>query len=351
MKLFLLGGFLGSGKTTAIQKACLQLMEQQVVAAVITNDQGMQLVDSAFIKGHLIPGREVVKGCFCCNYSQLEAGLQSLRAEVSPEILFAESVGSCADIVATVINPLTRFHPDLEIVYSVFADARQLLQLIRKQRVFDTQVQYIYEKQLEEADLLVINKKELLSDAETAEVMRWLADKGTAVHQWLFQQSLSDEDIDRWLQRLQHFSLVEKRRALEIDYDTYGAGEARLAWLDEQLQIHRADGQAIDVAHQLINHLYAGVQKGGYPIGHLKFLMQAGDWQQKISFTSLQESPLRRTRTLLRLPEVSLLMNARIQTEPEVLDRLWATALQQTQAACACTLTGTGNRAFKPGFP
>ena len=51
MKLILTGGFLGSGKTTAIQQACLLGMKENVSVGVITNDQGRELVDSKFIEG------------------------------------------------------------------------------------------------------------------------------------------------------------------------------------------------------------------------------------------------------------------------------------------------------------
>jgi len=44
MKIHLLSGFLGSGKTTAIQSACRILQERGIKAAVITNDQGIRLV-------------------------------------------------------------------------------------------------------------------------------------------------------------------------------------------------------------------------------------------------------------------------------------------------------------------
>ena len=47
MDLYLVNGFLGSGKTTAIAHACKQLIQQNIKAAVITNDQGKQQVDSA----------------------------------------------------------------------------------------------------------------------------------------------------------------------------------------------------------------------------------------------------------------------------------------------------------------
>jgi G3E family GTPase len=48
MKLHLIGGFLGSGKTTAITNASLLLKNKGILAGVITNDQGNYLVDSSF---------------------------------------------------------------------------------------------------------------------------------------------------------------------------------------------------------------------------------------------------------------------------------------------------------------
>ena len=64
MKLILTGGFLGSGKTTAIQHACNLLLKEKVKVAVITNDQGEELVDSKYLQNFLIPVKEVRKDVF-----------------------------------------------------------------------------------------------------------------------------------------------------------------------------------------------------------------------------------------------------------------------------------------------
>ena len=102
MKIHLLSGFLGSGKTTAIQQAARSLIEQGIKTGVVTNDQGTKLVDGGLFKSLDIPNREVVNGCFCCNYNDLDASITSLVEASGTEVVFAESVGSCTDIVATV---------------------------------------------------------------------------------------------------------------------------------------------------------------------------------------------------------------------------------------------------------
>lgn len=109
MQIHLVSGFLGSGKTTAIQTACKILMADNYKVGVITNDQGIKLVDTGYFESNSIPNRQVINGCFCCNYNALNQNIQSLIQTNNPDIIFAESVGSCTDIVATVMKPLLQF--------------------------------------------------------------------------------------------------------------------------------------------------------------------------------------------------------------------------------------------------
>src|SRR6185503_19115810 len=98
VKLCLVGGFLGSGKTTAIAEAAKYLSNAKKKVGVITNDHGTQQVDSLFIKSHNIPSEEVSGGCFCCNYEDLQESIHNLIFGNNPDIIFAESVGSCTDL-------------------------------------------------------------------------------------------------------------------------------------------------------------------------------------------------------------------------------------------------------------
>lgn len=351
MKLYLLGGFLGSGKTTAIYSGCQALLKDNMSVAVITNDQGMQLVDSAFIKGHQIAAKEVVKGCFCCNYNQLEAGILALQEEQAPDVVFAESVGSCADIVATVIRPLLKFHPDLKIVYSVFVDALLLNKMAEGKTVFnDEDVNYIFEKQLEEADLLIVNKADLLSPEKHNLITEMINGRfeGKAV---LFQNSLQQKDIGQWLETLHTYEGAPARKSLEIDYNKYGAGEAKLAWLDDEVEITAFQFNAVEAATALINKIYRDIRLQSLPVGHLKFLMRAGEWQRKISFTSLDEPLLKQTASPMRLESVSLLINARVQASPAQLKQIVTGAFDHIMEEYGCRIESDNLTAFQPGFP
>jgi len=97
VKLHIVSGFLGSGKTTAIIGAARALVDEGLKVGIVTNDQGRYLVDTAFFQRAAFPTVEVTGGCFCCNYQDLESQLQQLQERAQPDVIFAESVGSCAD--------------------------------------------------------------------------------------------------------------------------------------------------------------------------------------------------------------------------------------------------------------
>jgi Ni2+-binding GTPase involved in maturation of urease and hydrogenase len=349
MKIHVLSGFLGSGKTTAIEQASRRLLEKNIKTGVISNDQGIKLVDAVFFKNLNIPGRQVGNGCFCCNYDKLETEIRSLVETDHPGLIFAESVGSCTDIVATVIKPLLKYHPDAGLSFSTFADARLLHMLLNgKAAPFDEKVRYIYYKQLEEAGIIVISKIDLISDALLEEVKLIMQEKypGKTV---LYQNSLDPAGIDQWLQASDQYQAVHTLRSLEIDYDIYGAGEARLAWLDQELEIYSVENNAWQNATTLINRIYKKITEKHWPIGHLKFIV---DGETKISYTSGAEAEM--TGELINKKasgSATLLINARVQTEPEQLATLISDAINETEAGSACKIIIGMVSYFQPGYP
>lgn len=349
MKLFLTGGFLGSGKTTAIQKACAELTRNEVKVAVVTNDQGDQLVDSGYLKSFGFPVTEVTNGCFCCNYEQLAEKITCLSEKEQPEIIFAESVGSCTDLVATIAKPLKNIFPQTAVSISVFADAYLLLSLINGRSSFiREELRYIYKKQLEEADILIINKVDLLNEDEVEHLRQFI--KSEYAHKTvLFQNSFDPGCIRQWLVMLNNFKLYKQRSSLQLDYDIYAIGEAMLAWFDGELIIESVSDDAFEIGMQLIELIHRRVKDQDRLIGHLKFLIDDGANKKKISFTG--SPPAAISQDHVKTSRVAILINARIQAEPEMLESIVTTSIKELMNSSGSKIIIKSQSCFQPGYP
>ena len=206
----MIGGFLGAGKTTVIQRFAKYLDERDRKVGLITNDQGAGLVDSAIGKSNQFPVEEISGGCFCCRFNSLIDAATTLTKENRPDVFLAEPVGSCTDLVATVNLPLQKIYGSEYQVspLSVLVDpirAARVLELDDSGRKFSPNVTYIYKKQLEEAEFIVINKVDLLepdqlNDLETglaetfpdAKIFIISAREGTGCEEW-FEAVLNSE--------------------------------------------------------------------------------------------------------------------------------------------------------------
>jgi len=347
MKIHLLSGFLGSGKTTAIQQACHELIKREQRVGVITNDQGAKLVDGAFFDFLKIPNRQVVNGCFCCNYNDLDHSIKSLVSTSHPDIIFAESVGSCTDIVATVMKPLFNYYPKAQVTLSTIADLRLLKILLKENSgTFDESVRYIYFKQLEEAEIIVISKIDLI-DKEILQEIKQMMNEKYGDKLLLYQNSFDPINIRQWIYTLNH-QVLGKPSSLQIDYDVYGEGEAMLAWHDEAIEIYSSNNNAQAAATDLMARIYRKINLNKYPIGHLKFLLNG---EKKISFSYTSEREIIDTIENKKNDIATLLINARVQATPETLSELITESIEETELKSDCKILLKGMASFKPGYP
>lgn len=358
MHLHLVAGFLGSGKTTAIIGACKHLMAQGQRVGVVTNDQGKYLVDTMFVRLSDIPAVEVAGGCFCCHYDDLQTQLAILRDTARPDVIFAESVGSCADIVATVVRPMLTLDQGVVKPTSLsgFTDARLLhRRLLDLPMPFSDSVVYLFDKQIEEAGLLVINKTDLLTPAQQDEVEQLARDRFRGKHIRL-QNSLDAGNIAGWVELIQGGALALPERESEIDYARYGEAESKLAWLDEEVLWTVREGQGRPVVIEMIEQIVGAIRAQGWAVGHLKFVARAGQGEAKISFTTLEEPASHGPGWQDRLPSlrgrrVSVLINARVETGANALRELVRAAVEETAHLTGATFGESEVAFFHPAIP
>ncbi|MGE5457995.1 MAG: GTP-binding protein, partial [Methanococcaceae archaeon] len=353
MKIHLIGGFLGSGKTTAITNACKILSDKGITTSVITNDQGEYLVDSRFIQYSAIPYAEVTGGCFCCNYNQLDTQINTLKNEYNPSVMFAEFVGSCTDLVATVLKPIMEYRnvENEQVTFSGFVDSQLFLMYLENKALpFSLETKYIWEKQIEEAEVLVINKIDLLS-SEQSEKVKLLTKDLFPSKELLYQNSLDNKSVNEWIELITNKKSNQEHKTIDIDYVKYGKGEANLAWLDEEIEIISSNSSSVELAHDFIKKITDDIVRKGLTIGHLKYFLSFNGKSEKLSFTTISDKSYEESLVPEKAKSVDLLINARIQTSPDELRKILFDNLNQLKSRDGVQVNEKFLSYFQPGFP
>ncbi len=170
-----LTGFLGAGKTTTMTATAVALQKQGRRAAVITNDQGVELVDTKLARSALDSVGEVTGGCFCCKFEDLVAAIVTLVASDDVDTVIAEAVGSCTDLQATVVRPLRRYYGDTMTVapLTTVVDPMRYIAFDRAARRGEPEsdLSYLFRQQLIEADVIAVNKLDTITRDGASELV------------------------------------------------------------------------------------------------------------------------------------------------------------------------------------
>lgn len=163
----LIGGYLGSGKTTLVN--ALLRGAAGLRLAVLVNDFGELPIDADLIEareGNLL---SISGGCICCSFgSDLIAAIIELRAARRPiDHLLIETSGVA--LPATIAQSL-QLIPDIDVNgIVILADAETVRARATDRYMGDTVL-----AQLAAADLVVLNKADLVSPAQLADATAWL---------------------------------------------------------------------------------------------------------------------------------------------------------------------------------
>jgi G3E family GTPase len=165
--LTILTGFLGAGKTTLLNR--ILNGNHGLRVAVLVNDFGAVNVDAELIVGVEDDVISLANGCVCCSIRDdlVEAVARVLERPEHPEyvVLEASGVADPAGIAATFMDP--NFHERIRLdSITTVVDAEQLFAA--------PELMQLKLWQIGCADLLVLNKVDLVSREEVAKIKNWL---------------------------------------------------------------------------------------------------------------------------------------------------------------------------------
>ena len=354
----MIGGFLGAGKTTSILRLAQHFSSLGKRVGLIANDQSQGLVDTAMLANSGLPTEEISGGCFCCKFNSLIEACENLDAHSKPEIYLAEPVGSCTDLVATVVTPLQQLHADRYRIapLSVLVDpirAQRFLGLLTG-KTFSPKVNYIYDRQLEEADLIVINKSDLLQTDQLQTLVSTLEQRYPKA-KVLSVCARTGEGFEQWLEALTP-SAKTNQGSMPVDYQLYAEGEALLGWVNVSAHIRGAEFDGNQFLLTLLENLHQSLlnqSKDSVAIAHLKGTL-IPDVGNDIAIANLvrEDSHVELSYQLDELLEFGdLILNLRAEADPEELKSVTLKSLRNACQASRLSLEEKHVAAFRPSPP
>ncbi len=364
----MIGGFLGAGKTTAMRNLAKRLADAGQRVGLITNDQSTGLVDTAILGAAGFPTEEITGGCFCCQFNSLVAAAEKLTAESQPDVFLAEPVGSCTDLKATVSYPLRRIYGEHYSIapLSVMLDPVRALRVLGVEagKVFSSKVVYIYEKQLEEAEILVINKCDQIGGGRIDALQAALRERYPE-KEILRVSARTGEGVAEWLARLESGSLGETPN-MDVDYQEYAEGEALLGWLNSTIQVASGadssnghlndrcefDGNAFVL--DCMRRLQAELHAESVEVAHLKMTFSPTGGGSDLAVANYVRDdlpPELSYRLAAPLQKGELILNLRAEGPPETLEAIVSRVLRAVQGSTRLILEVEHQEAFRPSPP
>jgi G3E family GTPase len=325
---------------------------------IVTNDQSDNLADTVIVREMLgelgVPIEEVVAGCFCCKFEELIDNIEKILVH-KPDILLGEPVGSCTDFVAAVANPIKiHYHEAFRFApFSTMVDPDRIRELLlaETESNFPEEVAYLFGKQLEEADILVLNKIDLLAEAETERLASLLTEKYPE-KEILTISATDGIGVDKWLEILISGRPGANTVLRQLDYDRYARAEAVLGWLNAAIRI---SSDHLFAADKFVHHLFIELrdsfklQKG--EIGHLKSVFTSGGKSLWVNLTNLSSDPMVSGEPLASLSKGSLILNARVQLDPDSLEKIVRNVLATVAEQFDVKTEIDDLQCFSPAYP
>jgi CobW/HypB/UreG, nucleotide-binding domain len=334
--IVVVGGFLGAGKTTLLLSAAQELEKRGMRSAVILNDQSDGLVDTELAELHGIPNGEVTGGCFCCRFSDLVDAMEKLRSH-APDVIFAEPVGSCTDISATILHPLQEYGTVYRLApYTVLVDPERAAALLRSDA--DANLAFLFRKQIEEADILCFSKSDLAYGVPEIRAHRVRQISGR-----------SGQGVAAWVDEVLSGESASGGQILEIDYEQYAQAEAALAWLNLRAVLKPAVPQSPAlILGPLLDAIDVALSDAEILIVHLKAIVRGESGFVKAALCGNRVEPqVEGMLDASPADQLELVLNLRCVGEAEVAKEIVERCLDRVDA----TILELRIQAFHPAAP
>ena len=311
-KFAVFSGFLGAGKTTTMMALTRYYTEHYGKAAMISNDlgEGVMLADHKLAQLSGADASQITDECICFCHDVLTERLNAYY-DAGCDLVVSDIPGFGVGALEHVYHGLTKDYPgQFELApFTVLIEPRNAA-LLRDGQGGD--IAHILCAQLLEADLIVLNKCDLLDPAEAAAERAWLKEHYPQAEVIALSAVTGDG--------LEDLSIALKQGAAsmqhpDIDYDDADLQNAMDQLTEYYLQYHADvccdDFDGTQYLADIARTVQTELQAGGFEIPHMKLLAWGpeGDYG-KVDLLGIGR-PIEITRRFERpCTEIAVVLNA-----------------------------------------
>ena len=167
MEVFIVGGFLGSGKTSLLMKLAAHFTGNKKRVALLVNESGEIGVDGATLKAQGYDSIELPSGCICCTLAgTLLNALRNIKDDIDPDIIIIEPTGLALPHKVKEMVRQACIDEERCMIVGI-ADIQRFKDLITKKEDF-------FLRQMNGSEFIMINKADVAKPGEIEEATAWL---------------------------------------------------------------------------------------------------------------------------------------------------------------------------------
>lgn len=328
-------GFLGAGKTTTMISLAEYMNEHHGETALIANDLGANLVDTNLTQTSGCTVVEIASGCICYQMDNTVDQIRRLRDKDGAVFVMSDIPGCGVGALDHVYHRLAQENADEFILapFTVIVDPERLRMIMPEQADINLpeELVYLLKLQLEEADLVVLNKCDLLSQEDIDRYTDFLRSACPDIP-IIVISAREKTNIDVLAEFITSHESALKNFSVRHNQE-FADAEAKLTWYNRRIYLKTNDGSKIDcnaVIEDMIESIRMGLIERKRNVPHLKTFATSGNGDfNKASLIGVDYDIEYEQKLLRPHKNLRMIINARAVCESRPLARLMDDALDE----------------------
>ncbi len=333
IRFMVVSGFLGAGKTTTMIALGEHMNKTYGKVGIIANDLGANLVDTSLTQTSGCTVEEVASGCICYQMDNTVDKIRRLRDKDDAVFVMSDIPGCGVGALDHVYHTLANENSDEFTLapFTVIVDPERLKLIMPDQEDIHLpeELAYLLQLQLEEADLVVLNKADLLTQEQIDRYVGFLKQACPNIPV-LVISALKRTGIEELADFVENNVTALKNFSVRDD-ERFAQAETKLTWYNRRMFFKTMDDSKIDcnaVVDDFIEGIRNGLIERKRNVPHLKTFATAGNGDFNKSSLIGVDYDIEHTQEFLRdHKKMRMIVNARAVCESRPLARIVDDAL------------------------